>query len=203
LAKAGATVERVARAAEKSLHRTLSDIDGGGCPGLHELIDVVEQLAHAYHRGSLFYSVPIVRTEARRAATARLQSIEESWEHHPHTSLAAEVARSACIAIGHGAPAFQESTAIAHQVAEEFGRRVVEHHLFAPLRPIVSRERGMSLDAVRTWERSVLDSMAPYLGKTGTWLLQDATGAKMKRPTRRSMGKVKTADLLGINLLKV
>ena len=45
--------------------------------------------------------------------------------------------------------------------------------------------------------------MAPYLGKTATWLLQDSTGAKMKGPTRRSMGKVKTADLLGINLLHV
>jgi hypothetical protein len=117
------------------------------------------------------------------------------------TRLAANVVREVCIGIGHGSLSFADDCVLAQHVAEAFCQRTVEHYMFAPLRPIMQRRLGLTYADVHALQTGLLDAIAPYLAKTAERLLQDVSGAEVKRPDPRASFKASTSDLLHVNLL--
>jgi hypothetical protein len=200
LATSNSPIEQTAPSAEHSLYRTVAAPGGGGCPGLEELIRLLQQFWHACRQPQLFGS-PEALADQRRALFEALDGVEEHHDDHKHTCLASGVVREFGIALSQGSWFAASEHEIARCVTDAFCRRVVEHYYFAPLQPPLQRRLGLNHRGVREWQADLLRAMAPFIAQTAGLLLQDNTGATVKKPDPRTRYKKSTSDLLSVNLL--
>jgi len=196
LAIGRSAVEQIGHAISKSLQTTLK-ADGGGCPGLPDVVAALDDLQREYSQMPLFFEAPAIQSQARGLLTERLADILDQHDSHNHTMLAADAARAWAEALFNR----RDCTDPGLGVGMYFCKMLIRHSLFDRLRPQLYGALSMSYAEARDWERGVLDHMVPFLLSTVRQLLQDASGGTVTRPTRRGKVRQSTDELMAMNLL--
>jgi hypothetical protein len=175
----------------QSLHQS------GGCPGLHEMANVLRGFIRNQEDLPLLSATGC---STRIKAFEALRQIEREQGGHRTTKVAARVARSILVQVSkQNAPHVSEAQ-LGQMLSEETCFGLVDHHFFGRARAHLVGERFSTFHEARVWEQAVKKTMSIGIQKLAASLWQEPSAARLWAP-KRSVARRSTRDLLNDPLM--
>jgi hypothetical protein len=165
---------------------------GGGCPGLQEIGNVLQDFARGWENLPMLSpaggSTLIEGFEA-------LRQIERAQGGHRTTKVAVRAARTILVQLCRQADPHISEAQLGQLLSERTCIELVDHHFFGRARAYLVGERFSTPGEAKAWEQAVKKAMTIAIQKLANRLWQDPSAARLRAP-KRTVARRSTQDLL-------
>jgi hypothetical protein len=164
----------------------------GGCPGLQEIGNVLQDFARG--REDLPLLSPVSGSTLTEGFES-LRQIERAQGGHRATKVAVCAARMILVQLNRQADPHISEAQLGQLLSEQTCIKLVDHHFFGRARASLVGERFSTFHQAKAWEQTVKKAMTIGIQKLATRLWQDPSAARLRAP-KRTVVRRSTRDLL-------